>query len=52
MSASDQDEDIDITATEELDIHVTPQGTHVTPQGATHVTPQGDHVTPQVEEGE
>ena len=51
MSASDQDEDIDITATEQLDIHMTPQGTHMTPQ-ATHMTPQGDHVTPQIEEGE
>lgn len=52
MSANDQNEDIEITATEQIDIHVTSQGSHVTPQ-ATHVTPQGTHVTPQVvEEGE
>lgn len=51
MAVNDPNEDVEIEASEEIDIHVTPQGTHMTPQ-ATHMTPQGDHVTPQVEEGE
>ena len=51
MLANDPNEDVEIDASEEIDSHVTPQGTHHTPQG-THMTPQGDHVTPQIEEGE
>jgi hypothetical protein len=51
MSANNPNEDVEIEATEEIDIHVTPQGTHMTPQGD-HMTPQADHVTPQIEEGE